>query len=109
MINDWEKLSRIFDRVLTLPPEGRTACIHELCEGNPGLEKKVQELLSGLESTTELLELYTEKNQALLEEMRSEERRVGKEGRALEEIRNGHVTGVQTCALPILGKTEQDF
>lgn len=69
MINDWEKLSRIFDRVLTLPPEGRTACIHELCEGNPGLEKKVQELLSGLESTTELLELYTEKNQALLEEL----------------------------------------
>src|SRR5690625_7374757 len=69
MINDWEKLSRIFDRVLTLPPEGRTAGIDELCEGNPGLEKKVQELLSGLESTTELLELYTEKNQTQSEEL----------------------------------------
>src|SRR5690625_2216380 len=39
--------------------------------------------------------------------MRSEERRVGKEWRvdgrrADESIRVGHVTGVQTCALPIL-------
>src|SRR5690625_2238264 len=40
--------------------------------------------------------------------IRSEERRVGKEGRCVEVatqaedgIRGGHVTGVQTCALPI--------
>src|SRR5690625_2792783 len=35
-----------------------------------------------------------------LPNVRSEERRVGKEGRA-DGIRDGHVTGVQTCALPI--------
>src|SRR5207253_203517 len=41
----------------------------------------------------------------LLERARSEERRVGKECRvrvwAEDGIRDGHVTGVQTCALPI--------
>src|SRR5690606_27251249 len=48
-------------------------------------------------------------------EARSEERRVGKESggcearrrfQAEDGIRDFHVTGVQTCALPISGKTE---
>src|SRR5690348_10448780 len=47
--------------------------------------------------------------------MRSEERRVGKECRsrwapyqAEDGIRDGRVTGVQTCALPIFNRTETD-
>src|SRR5690625_3409726 len=40
--------------------------------------------------------------------MRSEERRVGKEYRAAG-IRDGHVTGVQTCALPISYHLESHY
>jgi len=68
---DWKKLSRIFDKVLTLPPQGQTAYIKNVCGGDPELEKKVREMLDQLEESDQYFEEQFEKNQAVIDELDS--------------------------------------
>ena len=68
---DWKKLSRIFDKVLTLPQQGQTAYIKNVCGGDAELEKKVREMLNQLEESDQYFEEQFEKNQAVIDELNS--------------------------------------
>lgn len=66
---EWKKLSRIFDKVLTLPPKGQTAYIKNICGDDPDLEKKVREMLDQLDESNQYFEEQFEKNQALIDKL----------------------------------------
>lgn len=68
---DWKKLSRIFDMVLTLPADGRTAYLENLCGGDAGLQKRVEQMLKDMEASDEFFEGKIEKNQELIQELDS--------------------------------------
>ncbi|NBC64082.1 MAG: tetratricopeptide repeat protein [Bacteroidetes bacterium] len=67
----WKKLSRIFDKVLTMPSAGRTAYIKDVCGDDPDLEKKVLKMLENLEESDHYFEEYFEKNQGVIDELSS--------------------------------------
>ena len=67
--NDWKKLSRIFDMVLTLPPEGRTDYIKRVCGEDTELEEKIREMLSQLEESDRFFEERLGKNEKLIREL----------------------------------------
>ncbi|TVR18255.1 MAG: serine/threonine protein kinase [Balneolaceae bacterium] len=67
--NDWKQLSRIFDMVLTLPPEGRTDYIKRVCGEDTELEDKIREMLSQLEESDRFFEERLGKNEKLIQEL----------------------------------------
>lgn len=67
--NDWKQLSRIFDMVLTLPPEGRTDYIKRVCGEDAELEKKIRLMLSQLEESDQFFEERLGKNEKLIKEL----------------------------------------
>ncbi|TVQ06154.1 MAG: serine/threonine protein kinase, partial [Balneolaceae bacterium] len=67
--NDWKKLSRIFDMVLTLPPEGRTDYIKRVCGDDKELEEKIREMLGQLEESDRFFEERLGKNEKLIKEL----------------------------------------
>ncbi|MCC5940589.1 MAG: tetratricopeptide repeat protein [Balneolaceae bacterium] len=69
--NDWKKLSRIFDLVLTLPPEGRTDYIKRVCGDDKELEEKIREMLDQLEESDRFFEERLGKNEKLIKELDS--------------------------------------
>lgn len=68
---DWKELSRIFDMVLTLPADGRTAYLLKLCGGDAGLQKRVEQMLKDMEASDDYFEGKIEKNQELIQELDS--------------------------------------
>ncbi len=69
--NDWKQLSRIFDMVLTLPPEGRIDYIKRVCGEDTELEKKIREMLNQLEESDLFFEERLGKNEKLMKELDS--------------------------------------
>ncbi len=67
--HDWKQLSRIFDMVLTLPPEGRTDYIKRVCGDDKELEKKIREMLGQLEESDRFFEERLGKNEKLIQEL----------------------------------------
>lgn len=76
---DWKKLSRIFDKVLTLPQENRTAYIKNICGNDSELEKKVRDMLDKIEESDQYFEEQFEKNQAVIDELDSLLENAGKD------------------------------
>ena len=69
--NEWKKLSRIFDIVLTLPPEGRTDYIKRVCGDDTELESKINEMLDQLEESDQFFRERLGKNEELVKELDS--------------------------------------
>jgi serine/threonine-protein kinase len=69
--DDWKKLSRIFDLVLTLPPEGRTDYIKRVCGDDEELEQKIRDMLDQLEESDRFFEERLGKNEELFKELDS--------------------------------------
>ena len=68
---EWKRLSHIFDRLLTQPPERRTDYLRSVYGKNPGLQKKMEGLLELYDKSEEFFEAHIQKNDVLFDEYKN--------------------------------------